>query len=85
MMGEDGPRAFFNVCRHLPVPLDGASGRPPIEDGDWICGTHGARFELTSGFCHAGPCRGSSLMALRLEVEDGVVFGWVNDDGGPLP
>lgn len=83
VMGPDGPHAFFNVCRHVPVPLDAGSGLAPVEDGDWVCHTHGARYELLTGFCHSGPCRGSSLTELRLEVEAGVVYAWVGDDGGP--
>lgn len=81
---EHGPKAFFNVCQHLPVPLDAGSGEPPIVDGDWVCGTHGARYELSTGFCHAGPCRGAALVELRLEVEQGVIYGWVAEDGGPI-
>lgn len=84
VLGPEGPRGFFNVCEHLPVPLDGGAGEAPVLGGDWICRTHGARYELYSGYCHSGPCRGRSLVPLRLELEDGVVYAWVGDLGGPL-
>lgn len=85
VLSPEGPRAFFNVCQHLPVPLDGGSGEAPILGEDWICGTHGARYELYTGYCHSGPGRGQSLLELELEIEDGVVYARVSEQGGPLP
>jgi nitrite reductase/ring-hydroxylating ferredoxin subunit len=67
------PRAYLNLCRHLPIPLDAAS-RTFLRDGLLECATHGARFRIEDGFCVTGPCRGSSLFALELHIEGSHVF-----------
>jgi nitrite reductase/ring-hydroxylating ferredoxin subunit len=67
------PRAYLNMCRHLPIPLDAATRRFLI-DGQLQCLTHGARYRLEDGLCVAGPCRGASLYALQLQIEHGVLF-----------
>jgi nitrite reductase/ring-hydroxylating ferredoxin subunit len=36
--------------------------------------THGARYRLHDGLCFSGPCRGSSLHALEVELRDDGVF-----------
>lgn len=79
---DDGFRAFWNVCRHLPVPLDGGLMIAPIEDGTLLCTTHGARYELDDGACTAGPCKGSPLEAIEIRVVDGKVVATVSTDGG---
>jgi nitrite reductase/ring-hydroxylating ferredoxin subunit len=71
------PRAYRNLCRHLPVPLQSLArgeARRFTHDGELECRTHGARYRLHDGLCSAGPCPGSSLYALELEVRDGEVF-----------
>lgn len=72
---DDGgvPRAYLNLCRHLPIPLDGGSRKFLIE-GELQCATHGARYRLNDGLCVTGPCRGLSLRPLRLELTSGLLF-----------
>jgi nitrite reductase/ring-hydroxylating ferredoxin subunit len=68
---RDRPRAYLNRCKHLPVPLDGASREFFDSTHRYlICGTHGALYERSTGFCVAGPCRGKALTAIDLRVED---------------
>lgn len=68
-------RAYWNVCRHLPVPLDGGVGRLPPGDR-FVCLTHGASFRLDDGMCESGPCAGAALHALACgEGDDGA---WVD-------
>lgn len=67
------PRAYLNLCRHLPVPLDAAS-RDFLRDGQLQCATHGARYRLEDGVCVSGPCQGSALHALELGIENGEMF-----------
>jgi len=68
-------RAFVNLCKHLPVPLDGGSGRYLSNDRvHLLCGTHGAYYRPEDGLCISGPCEGESLERLRLVEEDGVVY-----------
>ena len=66
-------RAYVNLCRHLPIPLDAAS-RDFVRDGQLQCATHGARYRLQDGLCVAGPCRGASLFALEVHIEGDDVF-----------
>ena len=76
LLDETGAvRAYVNRCKHLPIPLDGGSGAFFDASGAHLeCGTHGARFRLADGYCVSGPCEGSSLDALVVEEEEGIVF-----------
>jgi len=67
--------AYRNLCRHLPVPLDGGTGDLLAEDGSFlVCGTHGATYRLRDGLCVDGPCEGAALERVRVRVEAGDVF-----------
>lgn len=76
MRGGDGrPRAYLNLCRHLPVPLDGGSRRFLAQTGEHLlCGTHGAQFRRDDGMCVVGPCLHLALHALPCVEEDGVLY-----------
>ena len=68
-------RAYLNRCQHLPIPLDGGSRRYLTDDRRMLmCGTHGALFRLTDGYCTEGPCEGDSLLTLPILVSED---GWV--------
>lgn len=73
----DGVRGYWNVCRHLPVPLDGGLGLMPRVDDDLVCSTHGAVFGVADGACTSGPCLGDALQPVELTVDDGVVYAVV--------
>jgi nitrite reductase/ring-hydroxylating ferredoxin subunit len=63
-------RAYINRCQHLPIPLDGGSGRFLTDDGKFLsCGTHGARYRLEDGLCVEGPCGGRALEPLEIELD----------------
>jgi nitrite reductase/ring-hydroxylating ferredoxin subunit len=66
------PRAYLNLCRHLPVPL--SVSRQSLKDGHLQCLTHGARYRLEDGLCVIGPCRGQALLSLELELIDRDLF-----------
>ena len=67
--------AYRNLCRHLPVPLDGGTGELLSEDGAYlICGTHGATYRIDDGYCVDGPCEGMALQRLYVREEDGNLF-----------
>lgn len=73
------PRAYLNECKHLPVPLDGGSREFLDATGAaLLCGTHGALYDLSTGYCYEGPCAGASLRALRV-LADGAAL-YVEDD-----
>ncbi|MCF5939615.1 Rieske 2Fe-2S domain-containing protein, partial [Xanthomonas perforans] len=40
------------------------------KEGQLVCAAHGAAFELSGGECVSGPCRGQSLFAVPVRVED---------------
>jgi len=68
-------RAYLNRCRHLPIPLDGASREVlDAERTHLECRTHGALYRLEDGLCIDGPCEGLSLLALPLEERDGELY-----------
>jgi len=73
---DGGVRAFKNECRHLPMRLD---DREPSDLWDpsgrfLVCSSHGARYQPGDGLCVSGPCEGSHLKALPVEVKDDEVF-----------
>ncbi len=83
-MPDGTVRAFKNECRHLPMRLD---DREPREIWDsqrrhLVCSSHGARYRPEDGLCISGPCRGSHLKALPVEVRDGEVFLDISKIGG---
>ncbi len=73
----DSVYGYFDSCPHLegmPLPwrkdayLD-AAGQ------EIVCAAHGARFNIVSGACFIGPCKGQSLTPVPLTVsEDGQVL-----------
>ncbi len=61
-------RAYWNVCQHLPIPLDGGLGR--LDDG-LVCVSHGARYRPEDGLCVEGPCRGAFLESIDVRAREG--------------
>jgi nitrite reductase/ring-hydroxylating ferredoxin subunit len=82
--GSDGHvRAYLNLCRHLPVPIDGGSRNYLTKDRQHLlCGTHGALYQRDDGKCIAGPCLHLQLIALAIELIDGEIF---IVDADPVP
>ncbi len=67
--------AYRNLCRHLPVPLDGGTGELLSEDGmHLVCGTHGATYRLNDGYCVDGPCEGMALEPLTVRADRGDLY-----------
>lgn len=74
-VGAVGVVAFKNECRHLPMPLD---DREPGQIWDdrrafLMCAAHGALYRPDDGLCVSGPCEGSHLRTLPVEVVEGRV------------
>lgn len=65
----DAVHAWLNICPHAGRRLDYAPGRF-LRDREQrlVCAAHGACFELPSGTCVAGPCRGQSLTPVPVEL-----------------
>jgi len=70
------PRAYLNVCKHLPIPIDSGSRDFYAEDDrvHLICHTHGALYRVSDGVCVEGPCDGEALDAVTVEIEDEDVY-----------
>ena len=67
-------RAWLNICPHAGRRMDYAPGLFLVKDDKLTCAVHGAVFALReSGLCVEGSCRGQSLVAVRVQVRDGVV------------
>ena len=69
-----GKRVFgyVNKCPHSGTHLDWERGTFLDPNGlRLMCGKHGALFELGTGRCTEGPCKGESLTPVALEVIDG--------------
>lgn len=61
-------QAFLNQCAHKSVELDWNEGEFFSPEGDsLVCTTHGAQYHPASGVCLAGPCKGASLVALKIK------------------
>lgn len=63
---------YVNHCPHHGARLDWE--REAFLDPSGLrlmCGKHGALFELGSGRCSSGPCKGDNLRPVDLEVIDG--------------
>lgn len=56
--------AFHNICPHAGRRLDWAPGQFLIDQGRLVCAAHGAAFDLGSGVCVSGPCKGAALRPL---------------------
>ncbi len=84
---------YVNRCPHDGVNLDWE--RQQFLDPNGIrlmCGKHGALFELGTGMCVEGPCRGRALQPVQLAILDndicvvGVELAEdVDDDDEPNP
>ena len=76
LLGHDGaPRAYLNLCRHLPIPIDGGSKQYLTYGGEYLlCGTHGALYRRDDGVCIAGPCLHLALETLPLIEEDVMLY-----------
>ncbi len=63
-------RAYANVCRHRPFPLDqGGSGVMALDERHLVCHTHGALYRPDDGVCVEGPCEGAALYPAKVERE----------------
>jgi nitrite reductase/ring-hydroxylating ferredoxin subunit len=69
--------AYVNSCPHIGTPLEFQPDRFLTRDRtEILCSTHGARFEISSGTCIAGPCQGRALKRVPISI----VEGWIRLD-----
>ena len=66
---------FQNRCPHQGRTMNWAEGRFLVSgSGQLVCPHHGASFDLASGQCIAGPCKGGKLKPVNTRVIDGDVY-----------
>ncbi len=66
---------YENRCPHFGVNLDFQQDKFFSYDESFLqCAMHGALFEVETGACIAGPCRGQPLTPVAFEVVAGQVF-----------
>ena len=67
--------AYINSCPHQFIPLETFPNHFLTEDKQFlVCSGHGACFELATGACYSGPCRGKGLDPLKIEERDGAIY-----------
>ena len=67
--------AYQNVCVHVGHPLNWSPDRFLTKDRDAIiCASHGATYEIETGYCYAGPGSGRTLRKVDVRVEKGTVY-----------
>jgi len=67
--------AYENSCPHTGATLNFQPDQFMSFDNYYIqCSIHGAQFRIYDGYCVYGPCRGSALRRIEVEVSAGEVF-----------
>ena len=67
--------AYQNFCVHVGHPLNWSPDRFLTKDKkSLICASHGATYEIETGYCYAGPGNGRSLRKVQVWVSDGIVY-----------
>ena len=68
-------RAYVDSCPHAFAPLEMEPDRFLDLSGTYVlCTMHGAHFDVASGECAMGPCRGRSLTAYPIRIHNGKVI-----------
>ncbi len=76
MVIRQGDEAFgwVNSCPHARVPLESEEGRfLDLFRTHILCSFHGSQFDIRTGACLWGPCRGRGLTPFPVRVVDGMV------------
>lgn len=60
---------YVNSCPHVRLPLNWTDDQFLDLSRDYIaCANHAARFEIATGLCVRGPCKGKSLTPVPVTV-----------------
>lgn len=67
--------AYENSCPHLGTPLDFVTDRFLSRGRSHIqCSTHHALFEIDTGHCVSGPCKGKNLTSLEIKISNNSLY-----------
>jgi nitrite reductase/ring-hydroxylating ferredoxin subunit len=73
--------AYVNRCPHIGISLDWIDNQFFTRDQRYLmCANHGAVFEPPTGECVWGPCVGTALQDLALEIEGDKIFASLTND-----
>ena len=68
-------RGYVNKCPHFQVPLNVEPGGMFTTDrSQFMCMFHYAKFNIDSGHCTEGPCEGSDLEKIPLEIINNTIY-----------
>lgn len=70
---EKGIECWLNYCKHITTVKLHDGDKLPTRDEEIVCNNHGAMFDMKSGDCSHGPCRGSRLTRLEIQLDEGDV------------
>lgn len=74
--------AYEDSCPHAFVPLEMEPDRFLDLTGTYLlCTMHGAHFDIATGACVAGPCKGRRLTAYPIGIHNGKVIAAPSPDG----
>ncbi len=66
----DRVNAWLNCCPHQGRMLNFAPGKLlQTDDGSIMCAAHGAVFDMHSGACSGGPCKGDRLRPVAVTLD----------------
>ena len=67
--------AYQNFCVHAGHPLNWRPDDFLTKDKSAVmCASHGALYDISSGACVGGPCRGQALRKVTVEIREGFVY-----------
>ena len=67
--------AFKNYCPHQGRRMNYSIGKfLTTSEGNIVCPAHGAEFKPDSGLCVNGPCLGSSLEPVHIQLNEESIF-----------
>lgn len=70
---REGPalHAYLNLCPHFSLPLNREPGAFHASDRKrLLCSQHFAEFEIATGLCVLGACKGEALDRIPVRVDD---------------
>lgn len=77
---EGGVKAYFNACPHARLPLNSQPDRFLDLGGSFlVCVNHGAHFDVLSGLCFRGVCKGARLTSFPVRLEGDNVISTDSD------
>ena len=67
--------AYKNTCPHAGTPLNMMPEKFMERTETYLmCHTHGALFNYSTGECVGGPCKGSYLTPISIQIKEGLVL-----------